>query len=253
MWIAWKTARTQLRGLHSVHKFPCFTFRHQGSWTNFGTRCGWSSSGEFVSVLSKFTKRGPIKCSYDQMVWSVGRSMRFHFERGFASQEGAEGRGEDRDSDEVFSDDEETVGIKMEKAKGSLSSGEGLLSDGEGHQTVLEGVLPFEQCASKSSTGDEEQPEEEGESEVFEENMGNPLDIAAEKVVGSIDHRVSGVPPLWTRVSRATRKDKKSLCLSETIEKWIEEGNEVSRKVILYILTALRRNKLYGAALQVSD
>eukprot|EP00249_Psilotum_nudum_P022411 c28506_g1_i4 orf=436-2475(+) len=265
MWRAWETARTQLRTLQNVGKPHCGSFILRGFWTGLVYPRVQTSSGDIVSVLRGYRKR-EVECSSGQMVWSLERLMHSRFERGFASQEGAERRDEDKremSSDESYSDDNlfedsddetlEAKGLGTQKAKGTLSSDEDVSSDGEGHQTRLQKVRPVKPLSTKASTGEEEEPEEDIDSEEFDEDLENPLDMAADKVVGSMSQPVSGVPPLWIRISRAARKDKKSLCIKEIIEKWIGEGNTVSKEVIVYILTALRRNKFYEAALQVSD
>ena len=55
--------------------------------------------------------------------------------------------------------------------------------------------------------------------------------------------------PLWMRIQEAT--GNKSLTLRKVIDDWINEGNPISRAVVVFTITVLRRRKKYWRALEV--
>lgn len=55
--------------------------------------------------------------------------------------------------------------------------------------------------------------------------------------------------PLWMRIQEATGNT--SLTLRKIIDDWIGEGNPISRAVVIYTITVLRRRKKYWRALEV--
>lgn len=57
--------------------------------------------------------------------------------------------------------------------------------------------------------------------------------------------------PLWMRLEEAA--GKKSLTLRNVLDTWTAEGNPVSKAVIIFTITVLRRRRKYWRALEVSD
>lgn len=57
--------------------------------------------------------------------------------------------------------------------------------------------------------------------------------------------------PLWMRLDEAAAK--KSVTLQNVFDEWTAEGNPISRPVIIYTITVLRKRQKFWRALEVSD
>ncbi|XWS65319.1 hypothetical protein CRYUN_Cryun05aG0083000 [Craigia yunnanensis] len=143
--------------------------------------------------------------------------------RGLSSQAGAESSGEENDLEDGFSELETPVNVETKENNNALVETEdGLVSDRE-------------------LTGDEEDVEETASNELqLSEAETDPRDkrSSTRRITSELFKAIMSAP---------------GLSVNRALDKWLEEGKDLSRAEISATMLNLRRRRMYGRALQLSE
>lgn len=96
------------------------------------------------------------------------------------------------------------------------------------------------------SESDSDSSESESDSDLSESENELGLSDTEEEVVGNNGEGHRGSSELFKVIINST-----SVTAEKALDKWLEEGHDLSRSEISHAMFELRRRKMYGKALQV--
>lgn len=197
--------------------------------------------------MSIFRKLGHNNVSYTSPQYRQGDTLQqvgsvfgsqlttgtfFYLTKGFVAKRGLATQGD-------FDDDD---GVDIDVLDTSISA-----SDEETGDEYLKQKKSHSRTSTQQ-TNTYQDDEDHLDGEDLDELVSSPLDMVSDSLEEGTGNQKR---PLWMRLEEAA--GKKSTTLRDVFDEWTAEGNSISRAVIIFTITVLRKRRKFWRALEVSD